>query len=133
MKNIKTFKINKWMIFVLLIGIFIVFNLFRDNQKKKNILKLTNNVEISCVDVVKSTANVYYTIYGRYPVNFDYLVEDLKDEKEMDLSTVKRCVADELSQFEFNTRGDGKAVQIIYVDIYGKKQTTEINYSTDFH
>lgn len=111
-KKIKKIKRCLVIIILVLVVFGVVLIVFKTIQRKNHMLKLTNNVEISCINLIKADADLYYAIYGFYPVTFDSLAEGLKDEKRINLGQTNKCVADSLREFEFNTRGDGKAVQI---------------------
>lgn len=139
----KILKSKKVWIVLIIVLVIVGYFIIDDYQvkKKRKIIEDKNLTELGeakldleekYVKLVEASLNVYYTKYGRYPLSWEELVNEL-DKNNKESADYMKNVNEKLNKFEYKVRGDQQAVQIKYTDYNGNEQTLDFSYISDYH
>jgi hypothetical protein len=115
---------------LLTIGYFVIDSYVVNKKHKENLKQATTSYEQASIEFLRSSLNLYYLKYNRYPLVIDDLAKYLEEvNRQTDLLTQ---IPTKLKDFEYKTRGDDQAAQVSYTDYVGVQKTVEFNYKNDF-
>jgi maltose-binding protein MalE len=109
----------------------IIIVLVATNVSKSKLAETSpqGKLETSTVEAIKATVNVNYVKEGKYAYSYENLIEESEPEYQNKLKEWR----DELKDFDYSVRGDGKGYKITYTNIDGDRITVAGNYSEEYH
>ena len=95
---------------------------------KPSVDSLDGKVETTSAAAIKSHVDLNYVIEGEYAYSYENLIQEAKEEDKVLLEQYR----DNLMDFEYLVRGDGRAYQIKYTNIAGDAIVIDGNYSEEY-
>ena len=89
------------------------------------------NLENTVINSAKASLNLFYVRHNEYPLNWEKLVSDFKEENNS--TEIIDSIDTRLKNFEYKVRGDNQAAQIKYINYDGEEKVVEFSYKDDFH
>ncbi len=96
---------------------------------KPSVDSLDGKVETTSAAAIKAQVDLNYLTEGEYAYSYNNLIEEAKEEDKPLLEKYRN----NLKEFDYIVRGDGKAYQIKYTNVAGEEITIDGNYSEDYH
>ena len=103
-----------------------------DSQQKSNEAAINEQVDVENkrMNLLKSQLDLYYLENGKYPINDEDFKEYLSKDTEDNGASLRSI--EELNQFDYSVRGDGKAYKIKYNSASGDRKSVSGNYEEDY-
>ena len=114
---------------VIAVIIIIVIIITSTSAGKPSVDSLDGKIETTSAAAIKAQVDLNYIEQGRYAYNYENLIEEAKGEDKPLLEKYRNNLKD----FDYSVRGDGKAYQIKYTNIAGEEVIVEGNYSEEYH